>query len=257
MQLASFNIATAKWPPGSPEMSAFESMLDSVHEIAERSPGFVWRMKTDDGSLLRNEAGDLLNVAMFRDIETLENFTFNTIHKKAMRRSDGLFEHPEIYHVMWWVYDGHRPTVEECYSRLKLLREEGPTVRAFTWDQPFSPTDSMLRRERAKKQRERWAPKRMVKATEKRKKDYFRGGSYGIENSNDPPNEKLTSFIFENCSGKWFLRRIAEDLSRGYGVSGSTKWSDIYYFELEEDAIAFKIMLESFESQDESIAGFF
>lgn len=43
----------------------------------------------------------------------------------------------ESFQVMWWVPDGHRPTVTEAEERLAHLREHGPTAHAFTIREPF------------------------------------------------------------------------------------------------------------------------
>ena len=37
----------------------------------------------------------------------------------------------EVFLVLWWVPEGHRPTIAEAKARLDLLRELGPTPEAF------------------------------------------------------------------------------------------------------------------------------
>lgn len=247
MQLATFNIATAKKPPGSGEMAVFESMLDAVHALAERSPGFVWRMKTEDGSLLLDERSrDLLNVAVFEDVAALRDFTFNTIHKKAMHRSEGLFKHPEIYHVMWWVPDGHQPSIDECYRRLEILQTEGPSVRAFGWDEIFQPSEAMLRRERRKKQATIWRETNRVKPTDRRKRDFIRAGSVTIDNGTEPADKDLGEFIHDHCTGEYFVKRMLDSM----GWNRTQVWTDVYYFELEEDAVAFRMKLDAKENAE-------
>jgi hypothetical protein len=41
--------------------------------------------------------------------------------------------------VLWWVPDGHQPTLEEAHERLELLETDGPTARAFTLRTSFPP----------------------------------------------------------------------------------------------------------------------
>jgi hypothetical protein len=36
---------------------------------------------------------------------------------------------------MWWVEDGHRPSLVEASARLDDLTENGPSERAFGWSQ--------------------------------------------------------------------------------------------------------------------------
>jgi hypothetical protein len=36
--------------------------------------------------------------------------------------------------VMWWVPDGHRPTLDEALERLEHLKQNGASEHAFGWD---------------------------------------------------------------------------------------------------------------------------
>jgi len=47
--LAQLNIGVIKGPMDSPVMADFTSSLDRVNALAEQSPGFVWRLQTDEG----------------------------------------------------------------------------------------------------------------------------------------------------------------------------------------------------------------
>ena len=38
--------------------------------------------------------------------------------------------------VLWWVDDGHRPTLAEAVERLEHLRANGPTPHAFPFRLP-------------------------------------------------------------------------------------------------------------------------
>jgi hypothetical protein len=38
--------------------------------------------------------------------------------------------------VLWWVDDGHRPTLAEAVERLEHLRANGPTSHAFPFRLP-------------------------------------------------------------------------------------------------------------------------
>jgi Domain of unknown function (DUF3291) len=59
-----------------------------------------------------------------------------------MRRRKEWFERMgEAYVVLWWVPEGHRPTVSEAIVRLEHLRKEGPSVKAFTFRHAFFPPD--------------------------------------------------------------------------------------------------------------------
>ena len=47
--LAQMNIATMKEPLESPGMADFVANLDRINALAEASPGFVWRLQTEEG----------------------------------------------------------------------------------------------------------------------------------------------------------------------------------------------------------------
>jgi len=48
-QLAQVNIAKAKAPLDQPLMQGFVEQLEHINALAERSPGFVWRLQDDSG----------------------------------------------------------------------------------------------------------------------------------------------------------------------------------------------------------------
>lgn len=48
--IAQLNIALAKAPLEDPLLADFMAQLDAVNAMAEASPGFVWRLKSDSGN---------------------------------------------------------------------------------------------------------------------------------------------------------------------------------------------------------------
>ena len=48
--LAQINIACARAPLDSPVMTEFMIALDEINALADSTPGFVWRLKGDDGN---------------------------------------------------------------------------------------------------------------------------------------------------------------------------------------------------------------
>ena len=50
MHLAELNIARLKYPFDDPRVAEFADNLDLVNGIAERSPGFVWRLQDETGN---------------------------------------------------------------------------------------------------------------------------------------------------------------------------------------------------------------
>ena len=146
-ELAQLNIGVIRGPMDSPVMAEFAANLERINAIADGAPGFVWRLQTDDGNATSIRAFDdenlLLNMSVWRDVESLIGFVYRTAHSDFLRRRREWFERmKDAYMVLWWVPAGHRPTLEEAVSRLELLRRGGPTAQAFTFRNAFPPPDS-------------------------------------------------------------------------------------------------------------------
>jgi hypothetical protein len=114
--------------------------------LAERSPGFVWRLKTEEGNAtaLRPLGEDtLVNVSVWKDVESLNQYVYQSAHVEIMRRRKEWFEWMrEAWVVLWWVPKGRRPTVSEAIARLELLRAIGPSRDAFTFRRTLLPPDA-------------------------------------------------------------------------------------------------------------------
>lgn len=137
--LAQVNVATAVDDLESARLADFVAALDRVNGVAERSPGFVWRLKDDSGTSIDIQASDnpryIVNLSVWETPEHLEQFVWNTIHKRVYQKRSKWFEAPKTAHfVMWWVPVGHEPTVEEALDRLQELNANGPSDRAFGWE---------------------------------------------------------------------------------------------------------------------------
>jgi hypothetical protein len=145
-ELAQLNVARMKEPLESPTMADFVANLDRINALAEGSPGFVWRLQTEEGNAtaLRPLGADMLvNVSVWRDVESLNTYVYQSAHVEIMRRRKEWFERTrEAYVVLWWIPRGHRPTVSEAISKLELLRAKGPTREAFTFRHAFPPPDA-------------------------------------------------------------------------------------------------------------------
>lgn len=143
-QLAQMNIGVIKGPMDSPVMADFAANLDRINALAEATPGFVWRLQTEEGNAtalrpFENE-NMLVNMSVWRDVEALSAYVYQTAHVEMMRRRREWFERmDEAFLVLWWVPAGHRPSVGEALARLKLLRARGPSAEAFSFGKAFAP----------------------------------------------------------------------------------------------------------------------
>lgn len=145
-ELAQLNIALMKEPLESPRMADFVANLDRINALAESSPGFVWRLKTEEGdaTALRPLGEDtLVNVSVWKDVASLNKYVYQSAHVEIMRRRKEWFERMhEAWVVLWWVPKGHRPTACEATAKLELLRAMGPSKDAFTFRRAFLPPDA-------------------------------------------------------------------------------------------------------------------
>jgi hypothetical protein len=146
-QLAQLNIAATKEPLESPVMADFVANLDRINELAEQSPGFVWRLKGEgnDATSLRPLGENVIvNMSVWSGIESLNAYVYRSAHTEIMRRRREWFDRMREMHMApWWVRRGHHPTVDEAIGRLEHLRQYGPTGFAFTFRTAFPPPDAM------------------------------------------------------------------------------------------------------------------
>ena len=142
--IAQVNIARMIAPLEDPAMAEFVALLDEINALADRSPGFVWRLQTEQGNAtyLRPYDDDriLFNLSVWETIEELKAYVFKSAHGEVMARRRQWFERFEgRYVALWWVRAGHIPSVEEAKQRLEYLREHGESAYAFTFKRPFPP----------------------------------------------------------------------------------------------------------------------
>lgn len=145
-ELAQLNVGIVNARLDSPGMADFVANLDRINALAEDSPGFVWRLQTEEGdaTALRPMGDDVLvNMSVWRDVESLNKYVYGSAHVEIMRRRKEWFQRlKDAYVVLWWVPKGHRPTVQEAVARLERLREAGPTEAAFTFRRAFPAPDA-------------------------------------------------------------------------------------------------------------------
>jgi hypothetical protein len=139
MRFAELNVGYARYPLDDPRMAGFMDNLDKLNALAERSKGYIWRMKSDSGNATDLAVpGDeelISNMSVWEDVESLGDYVFNTIHAKFYEKRPAWFENMTRHHfVMSWIEDDHIPTLEEAMQRLAHLQEHGSSDHAFGWD---------------------------------------------------------------------------------------------------------------------------
>ena len=141
-ELAELNIATLVAPLDSPVLADFVAELDQINALADQSPGFVWRLQSEEGNATDVEHGFgdsvIANMSVWDSVEALHNYSYKTAHAQIMSRRKEWFERmTNAYTVLWWVPEGHRPTLGEAQLKLELLEAEGPNPEAFTFKTCF------------------------------------------------------------------------------------------------------------------------
>ena len=140
-QLAQLNIGVLAAPLDSPQLADFVNNLERINALADSSPGYVWRLQTDDGNAtaLRPFGDDILvNMSVWEDFESLRRFVYQSDHASFVRRRREFFERSvDSILVLWWVPRGHIPDTSEARERLDRLRRDGPSATAFEFRKIF------------------------------------------------------------------------------------------------------------------------
>src|SRR5262245_10198110 len=96
--LAQANVARMVAPLDSPAMAGFVAQLATVNALADRSPGFVWRLATAEGDATAVRAYEdpliLFNLSVWESIESLRAFTYQGGHVGPLRDRARWFERP-------------------------------------------------------------------------------------------------------------------------------------------------------------------
>jgi hypothetical protein len=140
MHVAQLNVGRALYPLDDPRMAGFMNALAAINAIADRSPGFVWRMQDAGGAgatdiKYTDDLQQIANMSVWETATALEHFVWNTAHKRIYNQKHAWFEPPkQAIFVMWPVAVGHIPALDEGLERLEHLRAYGSTDHAYGWD---------------------------------------------------------------------------------------------------------------------------
>ena len=123
-------------PIDDPRLAEFVAHLNEINELAERSPGFVWRLRTDSGNatdvVYNDDLFMIVNMSVWHSVEALRDYTYTSKHVEVFRRRAEWFERPaKPHYCLWWVPMGHVPTVAEARKRLEQYQAHGRLRRRF------------------------------------------------------------------------------------------------------------------------------
>jgi hypothetical protein len=140
--LAQINTAHLKAPLDDPSVAGFAEGIALMNDLADRSPGFVWRLTDENGDgtiAAPTDPHRIYTLSVWESPEHLRAYAYQSDHLEYLRRRRDWF-HPhgnEAALVMWWIPAGQVPTLRQGMSRLGRLRADGPTPDAFTFRETF------------------------------------------------------------------------------------------------------------------------
>lgn len=143
-QLVQMNSARLRAPLEDASMAEFVEGLELMNDLADRSPGFVWRLTGENGDGTITTSADpstIHTLSVWKSLEHLRDYVYKSAHLDYLRRRrDWFLPHKHSHSlVMWWIPSGRNPTLIQGIARLSLLRADGPGPEAFTFRQPFPP----------------------------------------------------------------------------------------------------------------------
>ena len=142
--LAQINIARMNAPLDDPIMRRFVEWLDPINALADRSPGFVWRLQTAEGDATSIRVFDdemlIVNMSVWESVESLKDYVYYTAHVELLKERRDWFEKMEkMHYALWWIPVGYVPTPEEGRERVEYLQVHGESAHAFTFSKTFLP----------------------------------------------------------------------------------------------------------------------
>ncbi len=141
--LAQINIAKMQAPLDSPVMAEFVASLGTINALAERSTGFIWRLKDDTNNATSIKIFDddfvIVNMSVWENKDMLFRFVYQSNHVALLRRRKEWFEKmTEMHLALWYIQKGSVPTVAEALERLNYIKNHGESPYAFSFKTSFS-----------------------------------------------------------------------------------------------------------------------
>ena len=140
--LAQINIGRLVAPVDDPRIAEFVAQLDEVNRLADQAPGFVWRLQSDSGNATDVVYSDdpfvIVNMSVWDSVEALRDYVYASRHLEVLRDRAKWFEKMEKPHYcLWWIPEGHIPSVAEGRERLEHYQMHGATEVSFWFSQSY------------------------------------------------------------------------------------------------------------------------
>lgn len=132
-----WGILRAAW--GDPLVAGFTDAVGRVNAVAERTPGYVWRMQNEQMDAEAALMADLgpadrlaATLSVWESAGALMHFVQKTLHGAFLKRRAEWFEPLDgPSYVIWPIASGHRPDVAEALIARDKMARSGATAEAF------------------------------------------------------------------------------------------------------------------------------
>lgn len=140
--LAQINIGRLIAPIDDPRIAEFVAQLEPINALADRAPGFVWRLQSASGNATDIAYSDdpfiIVNMSVWESLEALRNFAYKSDHARVLGdRAKWFARMDKPSYCLWWIPAGRIPTVLEGRERLEHYQQHGATPHSFWFSQHF------------------------------------------------------------------------------------------------------------------------
>jgi hypothetical protein len=141
-QLAQINIGRLSAPIDDPRIAEFVAQLAPINAVADKAPGFVWRLQSASGNATDVAYNDdpfvIINMSVWESLEALRDYAYKSDHMKVFRdRAKWFAKMDKPHYCLWWIPAGHIPTVAEGRERLEHYQLHGATPYSFWFSEQF------------------------------------------------------------------------------------------------------------------------
>jgi hypothetical protein len=140
--LAQINISRLVAPIDDPRIAEFVAQLAPVNALADKTPGFVWRLQSDFGNATDIAYNDdpfvIVNMSVWESLTALRDYVYRSQHLQVLKDRAKWFEKSDKpSYCLWWIPAGQIPTVAEGRQRLEHYQLHGPTQHSFWFSKLF------------------------------------------------------------------------------------------------------------------------
>jgi hypothetical protein len=137
--LAQANISCFSAPLDDPMIKEFVDVLKPENKLAKESPGFLWRLKDEEGrsashlkSPFKNEM-IAINISVWEGMKSFKSFVYGTVYSYSLKNKKKWFDlsKPSQF-IMWWIPAGEVPSLELRKEKLEPHQKHGDTPQAFS-----------------------------------------------------------------------------------------------------------------------------